>query len=98
MKAGDVQARAARRGNVIYDNEHGHVCTCTEMVTRGECDGHPAGPFDPMGVTVYCDGTCADLLVSYENTVHVNRSVEPTESGSYWYDCDRCGAGAWSGL
>lgn len=23
-----------------------------------ECYGHPAGPFDPMGVTVYCDGTC----------------------------------------
>ena len=22
------------------------------------CKGHPAGPFDPMGVTVYCDGTC----------------------------------------
>lgn len=24
-----------------------------------ECEGHPAGPFDPMGVTVYCDGSCA---------------------------------------
>ena len=24
----------------------------------GGCQGHPAGPFDPMGVTVYCDGTC----------------------------------------
>lgn len=22
------------------------------------CQGHPAGPFDPMGETVYCDGTC----------------------------------------
>jgi hypothetical protein len=22
------------------------------------CQGHPAGPFDSMGVTVYCDGTC----------------------------------------
>lgn len=22
------------------------------------CEGHPAGPFDPMGQTVYCDGTC----------------------------------------
>lgn len=22
------------------------------------CEGHPAGPFDPMGETVYCDGTC----------------------------------------
>lgn len=23
-----------------------------------ECDGHPAGPFHPMGETVYCDGSC----------------------------------------
>jgi hypothetical protein len=23
-----------------------------------ECQGHPAGPYDPMGETVYCDGTC----------------------------------------
>lgn len=22
------------------------------------CEGHPAGPFDPMGQTVYCDGSC----------------------------------------
>ncbi len=22
------------------------------------CTGHPAGPFDPMGETVYCDGSC----------------------------------------
>jgi hypothetical protein len=22
------------------------------------CEGHPAGPNDPMGETVYCDGTC----------------------------------------
>lgn len=23
-----------------------------------ECNGHPAGPYDPMGQTVYCDGSC----------------------------------------
>ena len=23
-----------------------------------ECEGHPGGPYDPMGETVYCDGTC----------------------------------------
>jgi hypothetical protein len=22
------------------------------------CEGHPAGPFDAMGETVYCDGSC----------------------------------------
>lgn len=33
----------------------------------------------------------------YENTVKVDRSVEPTEGGSYWLVCSRCGAGGWSG-
>ena len=23
-----------------------------------KCEGHPAGPYDLMGQTVYCDGTC----------------------------------------
>lgn len=23
-----------------------------------ECQGHPPGPFDPMGETVFCDGSC----------------------------------------
>jgi hypothetical protein len=23
-----------------------------------KCEGHPAGPYDPMGETVYCDGCC----------------------------------------
>jgi hypothetical protein len=27
------------------------------------CPGHPAGPFDPMGQTVYCDGTCVRAQV-----------------------------------
>jgi hypothetical protein len=22
------------------------------------CDGHPSGPYDLMGETVYCDGSC----------------------------------------
>lgn len=37
---------------------------CPECETRElreyplECEGHPAGPFAPMGETVYCDGSC----------------------------------------
>ena len=27
-------------------------------MARPECLGHPAGPGDPMGETVYCDGSC----------------------------------------
>lgn len=26
--------------------------------TEDDCEGHPAGPYDPMGQTVYCDGSC----------------------------------------
>lgn len=25
---------------------------------KSACQGHPAGPYDPLGQTVYCDGTC----------------------------------------
>ena len=35
---------------------------------------------------------------SYLPTVYVAREIEPTESGSWWYCCERCGAGGWSGL
>lgn len=42
------------------------VCDCLAEATaeakaeeeRLECGGHPAGAFDRMGETVYCDGTC----------------------------------------
>ena len=34
---------------------------------------------------------------TYDPTVGVDRSQEPTEGGSYFYVCSRCGAGAWSG-
>lgn len=27
-----------------------------------QCDGHPAGPYDPLGQTVYCDGTCLPAI------------------------------------
>lgn len=32
-------------------------------------------------------------------TIRCDRSIEPTESGSWWYSCSRvrCGAGGWSG-
>ncbi len=28
-----------------------------------ECPGHPAGEFDQMGETVYCDGSCQERKV-----------------------------------
>lgn len=41
------------------DEVAGHEAADTDdMVAEPECEGHPAGPFDPMGETVYCDGSC----------------------------------------
>ena len=36
------------------------VQVCNNMLPGDDdgCEGHPAGPFDPMGETVYCDGSC----------------------------------------
>jgi len=65
-------------GQVIYDAECGHVCTCAEGKPLRDEEGEAIAP-------------------TYARTVHVARTVEPTESGSWWYVCDRCGAGAWSG-
>jgi len=30
------------------------------FVREHDCQGHPAGPFDPMGATMFCDGSCED--------------------------------------
>lgn len=38
---------------------------------RTQCEGHPAGEFDPMGQTVYCDGSC-----------NAPKTQKPT--GCYW--------------
>ena len=29
---------------------------------RRECQGHPAGAYDPLGVAVYCDGSCQPTM------------------------------------
>lgn len=43
------------------------------------------------------DADGAPAYPAYEHTVTVARDVAPTEGGSYWYVCGRCGAGGWSG-
>jgi hypothetical protein len=42
-------------GALEHDEEHDQA-----MLDGDEegCEGHPAVPSDPMGVTVYCDGRC----------------------------------------
>jgi hypothetical protein len=69
--------KAEKHGKIRYDDQYGHVCTCTEKVVRDQ-DGNPDHP-------------------TYKPTVKADRNIEPTDSGSYWYFCTRCGAGAWSG-
>ena len=66
-----------KRGTITYDDQFGHVCTCTEAVTYDD-EGYPE-------------------RASYLPTVEADRE-SGTETGSYWYTCSRCGAGAWSGM
>lgn len=50
-----------------------------------ECRGHPAGPYDPMGVTVYCDGSCrpsysvASLIAAHGPNPQEVGAVDGTE-------------------
>jgi hypothetical protein len=32
-----------------------------DMANKPECGGHPPGPYDQAGLTVYCDGSCEEL-------------------------------------
>jgi hypothetical protein len=66
-----------RSGEIRYDDQYGHVCTCTEAVEYDD-EGYP-------------------LHASYLPTVKADGDTRPTESGSWFYRCERCGAGAWSG-
>lgn len=73
-----MSARTRERHAVVYDSEHGHVCTCSELEPYRDDSGEAIAP-------------------NYRHTVEVDRSTEPTETGSWLYFCTRCGASAWSG-
>lgn len=47
-----------------------------EVSYYGVCEGHPAGPYDPMGETVYCDGSCVGVARPAMRTVLVHLNVE----------------------
>ena len=72
------------RGQITYDSYFGHVCTCTAKATKLAFAGFEGEQGEHDWTT-------------YENTVSADRN-SGTETGSYWYSCARCGAGAWSGL
>jgi hypothetical protein len=47
--------------NYMSEADVADMCRVNEFFPdedEDECEGHPAGPFDPMGQTVYCDGSC----------------------------------------
>jgi hypothetical protein len=54
--------RARAHAHAIGDHDlapHEECISCFDLAEEeAECEGHPSGPCDPMGVTVYCDGTC----------------------------------------
>lgn len=56
--ADDVEARDKARD--ILDTAFNDWARKTQSPydEARECEGHPAGEFDPMGQTVYCDGSC----------------------------------------
>lgn len=54
---GYVDPNAYSRADDFWDAMTCPVCAGSGRV-EAECQGHPAGPNDPMGQTVYCDGSC----------------------------------------
>jgi hypothetical protein len=46
---------------VVFLNQRKNTNMNKEHQAETECEGHPAGPFDPMGRTVYCDGSCVKM-------------------------------------
>lgn len=47
-----------RHNDNRFTDEQALELAAGETEDQPECEGHPAGPFDPMGVTMYCDGSC----------------------------------------
>ena len=50
---------AEAAGEIALTEDEGEA---VEAAVRECCQGHPAGPFDPRGETMYCDGSCVKPL------------------------------------
>lgn len=59
-------------------------CSGCETDDARECRGHPVGPYDPMGETVYCDGSCLPPVWA-DQRLHCYREDSPTAA------CRSCG-------
>lgn len=56
------------------------------MSKQNKCEGHEPGPFEPMGTTVYCDGSCRQGFPCKKCGAHIEKGGPGSD-----VDCDRCG-------
>lgn len=62
-------SNTAEKTKSVHSECHSPANPCRPGCTGfNPCQGHPAGEFDPMGATVYCDGSC------------IKRDVEPAKA------------------
>lgn len=75
------------------------------MEREPECTGHPADYDDPMGETVYCDGSCNDEPIESDTQVYAVmvgddrkhiidiEDLVPIEEEDFCRDCGQIGCG-----
>jgi hypothetical protein len=57
-KLGSVSEEQGGGGIPQTSRERAVQHQAKKTINKNKCQGHPAGPYDPMGQTVYCDGSC----------------------------------------
>lgn len=93
----DAEWENPNTGRTAYrpsqDDDYCEICDGTITNDRcacdDECEGHPAGPSDPMGETVYCDGSCrrrAHTAPSHGRTLPSGATVTKVAPGSLFLD------------
>jgi hypothetical protein len=58
IKKGLAGSQGTGKDNVCWITKAGMELLTEVEAAAKKCEGHPAGPFDPNGQTVYCDGSC----------------------------------------
>jgi hypothetical protein len=54
----DLAFALAQGDGYAEDAAADRIAQLESWLEPASCEGHPAGPYDPMGETVYCDGSC----------------------------------------
>lgn len=58
-------------------------------MANSKCKGHPAGPFDPMGQTVYCNGSCIPKKTARKFQKTIYRKCQCGETAHDFYACTK---------